>query len=210
MTVHTSIGKILQPAYRCPEFDRACTAMRWDPAAGHVPRGVYGAIGNLSEVELVLVVAEPGDPHQGETHTGLDSAYDYAGKVLRAGQDKFHRNLKAIFDLCWPNESIEQQLRKVWLTESVLCSAKTERAPVPARSCRACVQNYLLPQLELFPHALVVACGNKARDRLVAFGLSNIMAVRAVAPPGGNTPDAYNSWEEIPVELARRANRFKA
>jgi hypothetical protein len=178
--------------------------MRWNPETGHVPRGFYGAIGNLSEVELVLVVAEPGDPHGGETHTGLDIAYDYAGRVLRSGKDQFHRNLKKIFDLCWPDAPIEQQLRKVWLTESVLCSAKEEGARVPTSSCRACGQRYLLPPLSLFQRALVVACGNKARDRLRDLGFSEFIAVRAVAPPGGNNPDAYESWKRIPVELARR------
>ena len=171
MTIPRPLAKILEPAYGpCREFGRACTTMRWDPRAGHVPRGFYGAIGDLSEVELILVVAEPGDPYRGETHTGLGTAYEYAGKVLRAGQDKFHRNVKEIFNLCWPNEPIEHQLRKVWLTESVLCSAKTEGAHVPMSSCQTCGSNYLLPQLKLFPRALVVACGEKAQKRLIALG----------------------------------------
>jgi hypothetical protein len=183
--------------------------MRWDPEAGHVPRGFYGAIGHEGEVELILVVAEPGDPHPGEAHTGLSSAYEYAGKVLRAGQDQFHTNLKKIFDLCWPNEPIEQQLRRVWLTESVLCSAETEGANVPMRSCKACVQRYLLPQLKIFPKALVVACGGKARQRLKAVGFHDFLAVWAVAPPGGNRPQARESWKQIPEALANRKNPFK-
>ena len=204
MSIPPKLAEILGPAYPCPEFDRACTEMRWEPKAGYVPRGFYGATGDLNEVELILVVAEPGDPHSGEAHTGLSSAYEYAGTVLRAGQDLFHRNLKTIFDLCWPNEPIERQLRKVWLTESLLCSAKSEGAGVPMRSCKACAQRYLLPQLKIFPNALVVACGNKARDRLEAVGFPNFLAVRAVAPPGGNTPRARESWKQIPVALANR------
>ena len=118
MSILPSLVKILEPAYGpCAEFGGACkNIMRWCPTSGHVPRGFYGAIGSQFEVELILVVSEPGDPHPGEVHTGLNSAYDYAGKVLCAGQDKYHRNLKQIFDLCWPNEPIERHLRKVWLT----------------------------------------------------------------------------------------------
>ena len=140
MSILPSLVKILEPAYGpCAEFGGACkNIMRWCPTSGHVPRGFYGAIGSQFEVELILVVSEPGDPHPGEVHTGLNSAYDYAGKVLCAGQDKYHRNLKQIFDLCWPNEPIERHLRKVWLTESVLCSAKTEGANVPKSSELAC------------------------------------------------------------------------
>ena len=207
MTIPTELAEILGPAYDpCPEFGRACTEMRWHPEAGHVPRGFYGAIGGLSEVELILVVAEPGDPHHGETHIDMYSAYNYAGEVLRAGRDKFHRNLKEIFDLCWPHELIEQQLRKVWLTELVLCSAKKEGALVPKSSCLACGLRHLLPQLHLFPCALVVACGDKAQRRLKALGFNDFVPVRAVAPPGGNMPEAREFWKQIPVELARRKN----
>ena len=76
--------------------------MRWNPPAGHVPRGFLGAAGDLSEVELVLVFAEPGDPHFGECHTGLKSAYDYATYGFGTGKDLFHRNVRHILDLCWP------------------------------------------------------------------------------------------------------------
>ena len=178
--------------------------MRWNPDIGHVPRGFFGACGDLAEVELVLVVAEPGDPHPGESHSGLDSAYDYAGMVLRAERDPFHRNQRKIFEMCWANSTFEQQMRKVWLTESVLCSAIEEGAGVPRPVSRACGNHYLLAQLQLFPNALVVACGNKARDRLNDLGVSDFMPVWAVAPPGSNNRAAYESWKEIPVELARR------
>jgi len=85
MSVPPQLAKILEPAYPCPEFEARCKSiMRWEPKAGHVPRGYYGAIGNLDEVELILVVAEPGDPHAGEFHPeapdkALNSAYEYAG-----------------------------------------------------------------------------------------------------------------------------------
>jgi hypothetical protein len=54
----------------CPAVGRQCRDARWSPREGHVPRGFLGAIGQLSEVELVLVVAEPGDPLAGEDHSG--------------------------------------------------------------------------------------------------------------------------------------------
>jgi hypothetical protein len=212
MPMPRPLARIFEPAYRCAEFDNDCRGMRWQPDAGYVPRGFYGATGDLSDVELILVVAEPGDPHPGETHSGLSSAspYEYAGKVLRAGRDKFHKNLKEIFELCWPVTSLEERMRKVWITESVLCSAHEEGGRVPQRSCLACGRRYLAPQLKLFPNALLVACGKKAQERLVMLHVRDFLTVSAVAPPEGNKRRARDSWKQIPVALAaRKSERLK-
>ena len=69
MQLNSSLIEILSPAYRCPEFDGPCAGeMRWQPQAGHVPRGFAGAAGLIEDVELILLVAEPGDPRYGEAH----------------------------------------------------------------------------------------------------------------------------------------------
>lgn len=213
-----ALVRILLPAYGpCPEFRRACAGeMRWKPKAGHVPRGFFGATGEMSEVELVLVFSEPGDPHPGERHSGperadkLESAYKYATKVCREQRDLFHRNIRKVLDLCWPGVPFAEQTRKVWLTESVLCSARKERGPV-RRPCEdACGQRYLKPQLErfleLFPDVLIVGLGVKAEKRLGRIGVKRMLPkpVRAVAPPGCNRRDAQKSWKQIAVELKRR------
>ena len=178
--------------------------MRWNPEAGHVPRGFLGACGDPSEVELVLVFAEPGDPHVGEHHSGLDSAYSHATMAFRTGKDLFHRNVRKIIDSCWPNIPFEQQMRKVWLTESVLCSARTEGGHVSKSVSTACGRRYLLAQLALFPQAVVVALGDKAQKRLRDLGVSHFISVRAVAPPGCNRKEAPEFWKQIPIELERR------
>jgi hypothetical protein len=206
MTISPPLATVLSPAYRCPEFDRACDQMRWEPGVGHVPRGFYGATGEISEVELVLVVAEPGDPHPGEVHTGLRSAYEYKGKILREPRDLIHYNLRYIFDLCWPGETIDRQMRKVWVTQSVLCSARKPGDNIPRQSSFKCGQRYLLPQLVLFPSALIVACGNKARDRLNALRVPEFLHVRAIGAPEGNKPGARESWKRIPDALTGRGS----
>lgn len=99
-----------------------------------MPRGFLGAAGSLEEVELVMVFAEPGDPHEGERHEGMTTAYDYATFGFSTGKDLFHRNVREILSLCWPEMSFEQQMRKVWLTESVLCSARKEGGSVSVRA----------------------------------------------------------------------------
>jgi len=202
-SLNPSLAAILAPAYsQCVEFNGNCSEMRWKPECGHVPRGFLGATGRLDEVEMVLVFAEPGDPHDEERHTGIESAYNYAMHAFGTGKDLFHRNVRGILNMCWPNLTFEQQMRKVWLTESVLCSAKKGGGSVSKVASRACGQRYLLAQLQLFPDALVVALGSKARDRLHSIGVTKSLAASAAAPPGCNFRQAKPSWERIPYELS--------
>ena len=206
--MNSRIHSILSPAYEpCPQYnDCKKEGIRWDPPSGHVPRGFCGAIGRLEEVKLILVVAEPGDPLDKETHTGIESALKKAYECLKNKTTQFHRNIRGIIDLCWPNEAFETQMRRVWLTESVLCSAKKETGPVKASVARACIHRYLAQQLELFPGALVVALGLKARDRLRSSGIVDFFHARAAAPPGCNLPPpAKDSWQKIAEKLRSQA-----
>lgn len=198
IALNPHIATVLEPAYApCPAFSGPCFDMRWDPSAGHVPRGFRGATGRFDEIELVLVYAEPSDPQPNESHSGLASAYEFANRSFAAGTDLFHRNVGFILNSCWPGLSLSEQLRKVWMTESVLCSAPREGGHVRREVSSECGNRHLLKQLELLPHALIVALGNKARDRLVGLGFFNFLAVKSVAPPGCNFRGARESWEQI-------------
>jgi hypothetical protein len=159
----------------------------------------------------VLVFAEPGNPYPGESYTAIASTFRLVSYTQPIGPDKFHRNVKAILDLCWPQWTYEEQLRKVWMTESVLCSAPTEGGPIRRAVSLECARRYLLPQLNLLPHALVVALGRKAQDRLRAVGYTKFLAAVAAAPPGCDSRGAKESWARIPIELERaRAARSVA
>lgn len=198
----------LLPAYApCSAFKGACRSMRWKPSHGHVPRGFCGATGALEEVRLVLVTAEPGDPHAKEQHLGaptemLGSAYRYASACLQSGTDLFHRNLRRFMTLCWPGETFEQQFRKTWLTDTVLCSAAREGGSVPAAVKRECRTRYLEAQLALFPSAVVVALGKKAERRLS--GIPGVVVAGSVAPPGCNRPEVRESWVSAARVVRRR------
>ena len=195
------LREALIPAYApCPAFAGGCSSMRWDPARGHVPRGFCGATGNVHDVGLVMVVAEPGDPHDHESHQGtpgsiLDSAYSYAHDSFSNGRDAFHKNVRTVMDLCWPGLSYDEQMRRTWITESVLCSADRECGPVPPAVERECRKRYLERQLALLSPALVVAFGLKARQRMR--GIRDFHSASAVAPPGANRRAARDSWAEI-------------
>jgi hypothetical protein len=188
--LHRRVGELLLEAYQpCKGFATACDTMRWEPTSGHVPRGFCGATGDLREVELVMVCAEPGDPHTQESHLGaspveqLQSAYAYAYTCFRDGKDLFHRNIRHILDTCFPSQRFDHQLRRVWITDSVKCSARKEGGSVPAAVARECRDRFLMRELALFPDAVVVALGKKAAVRLV--GVPEVVCVGAAAPPYG-------------------------
>ena len=206
--VSAELRSALLPAYGpCPAVKGPCRGMRWEPARGHVPRGFCGATGALGEVRLVLVTAEPGDPHPSEQHVGtraemLASTYRYASECLQSGTDLFHRNLRCFMALCWPGETFEQQLRKTWLTDTVLCSAAKEGGSVPTSVERECRARYLEAQLALFPGAIIVALGRKAEWRLA--GIPDVVVAGSVAPPGCNRPKVRASWLVAARTVRRR------
>jgi hypothetical protein len=185
MSLNPTLAKILAPAYApCVEFQCACTEMRWIPSQGRVPRGFFGASGLIEDVEIVLVFAEPGNPYAGECHTGIESAYKFASIGFEIGKDLFHRNVRAILEMCWPWLTFEQRMQRAWLTESVLCSAPKEGGSVSVAASRACGQRYLLDQLRLFPSNLLKY--SKAR-RVGARGLQDSTGNQRFCRPGAPT-----------------------
>ena len=196
--MNPELKKILQPAYApCQGFIRPCSAMRWEPETGHIPRGFWGAMGSLEEVRLVMVLAEPGYPHNSPAQTGIDSAFDATGGAYMFGTDIGHKNVQWIVAHCFPNKLYtDSMLNRVWITESVLCSIP--HGDPTGKVSRAvenhCVRTFLLPQLDRFPNAIVAAMGGKAYSRLKRHGVANVVKCSAVYPPEGNKPRARASW----------------
>jgi len=206
----------LLPAYGpCPAFQHECASARWEPEKGFVPRGFLGAIGSVQDVRLVLLTAEPGNPLGGETYHGsplemLQQAHSLSFDIVahsRVRKDRnflFHRNLRLVLDLTWPGLSLERQLRRTWITDTYLCSARIEGDSIPQVAEQRCAASYLRQQLALFSSvALVIALGGKAKARADRIGI-DAYRVFSVAPPGCNRRAARPSWEEIPRLLAER------
>lgn len=95
--MNKNIESLLIPAYSpCSSFHAACSVMHWNPGIGHIPRGFTGATGLCSDVRLVLVGAEPGDPHNAENHLTdgspikqMESTYDYTWKCFEKAKIYF-------------------------------------------------------------------------------------------------------------------------
>jgi len=185
-----------------------CREAVWSPRGGHVPRGFVGATGALADVEVVMVFAEPGHPHDHETYDPtakpeelLMAGVRHTHASFASGQDLFHRNVRWFLSRIFPELPFERQLRRAWLTEGRLCSVTNE---IGGTKDRTCASIYLARQLALFPNATVVAFGGKAKDYMKMIGGAWLPA-SALSPPGCNFAAARPSWEAAitTVELRR-------
>lgn len=193
---------ILRRAYGCAHLG-VCKQARFEPSAGHIPRGFLGATGELDEVEAIFVIAEPGHPGPNEAYSNglsadelLAEAVGHTYRCYRDGVDQFHRNMRWVLQRLWPGD-FDSQLRKVWITEGRLCSIDKE---IGAFNDRLCAPSYLSQQIEMLPSAAVVLFGGKARHRAAQVpGLSNrfVVPARALAPPGANHAVSRPSWENV-------------
>jgi hypothetical protein len=126
---------VLVPAYKpCDCFKSTCAGMRWSPEHGHVPRGFCGAWRQLDDVELVLIVAEPGNPKQGESYQTdspeklLEAVSRYVYGCLERSDSLYHLNIRYILRKCWPRLTFAERMRRTWITESTLLFRnKTDR-----------------------------------------------------------------------------------
>ncbi len=173
-----------------------------------MPRGFLGATGCLEEVKLVMVFAEPACPHDGECYDDhkcptelLLASVRYAYKCFADVKDLIHQNARWFMQQLYPNLSYDEQLRRVWVTQSRLCSIAngSDRDPT-------CAKRYLAPQIDLLPRARVVAFGQKTQRRMQKLAKHNgknadWLCAASLAPRPWHRETAQQSWEEAIAEL---------
>lgn len=201
---------VMREAYGCLHFG-TCRQAKFDPKSGQIPRGFLGATGDLTDVEAIFIIAEPGHPHPDERYSDearpeqlLSEAVRHTYRSYRDGTDLFHRNMRWVMDQLWSG-SFDEKLGRVWITEGRLCSIDNE---IGAFNDKLCAPTYLSRQLSLMPSAPIVLFGGKARQRVAGFsGLENrlVIEARALAPPGANHKASKPSWESaIDIIRSRR------
>ena len=190
---------VMREAYPCRHFG-SCRQAKFDPKAGHVPRGFIGATGELRNVEAIFIMAEPGHPHPDEHYSEtaptdlLSQALLHTYKSYRDGTDLFHRNMRWVMDQIWPG-SFDEKLGRVWITEGRLCSIDSE---IGAFDDKLCSPTYLGRQIDLLPSAAIVLFGGKARQRVAGLPALEgrvVIEARALAPPGANQRLSRPSWQ---------------
>ena len=188
-----------------------CPESQWSPAAGHVPRGFLGATGELDEVELVMVLAEPGDPKRTENYVGgLAPA-----ESLRRVADFVHRTyvdrdgtvqcvVRWFLDRRFRGMNFDHQLRRVWITQSRLCSLDESGGSARTSLYTRCENDYLVAQLRLFPNVPIVAFGGKAQS--VIRRLKVDVPVFEVPHPSarGSEESKRSEWEQAIAKLLSR------
>ena len=224
---------MLLPAYKCKGFDSECKdEMQWHPGDGHVPRGFLGATGQLSDVELVLIMAEPGNPYEaklgdpypdesyseGPLKEILNEVSEYAYECFKYPRDRPHRNVGYILEQCWPELEFADRMRRTWITESVLCSphkrAAGQHSPlIPNEGGKVsepvwsrCVDSYLKMQLSSLPGATIAFLGAKYKDRAAKLAESlGREFIYALHPSHRETTEAGRvSWKPIVDEVRRK------
>jgi hypothetical protein len=197
---------------KCCSFKTIGSIVRYDPKNGYIPRGFCGAFGKLSDIALVLVINEPGNPPSDGTQeydmsmTPMELIEDSARGVFRAVKDAaktgdrtIHGNIATILNECWPGLTLEEQYTRTWMTESVLCSAPKSTGPIPRIVEKACAERYLCPQLALLPNRFVVALGGKTQRRMSMMSLPASFMASAPGKPEGPKERARKSWGELGI-----------
>ena len=207
---HANLIRALEGAYRCPHVRShggSCPESRWHPEAGHVPRGFLGATGALDDVELIMVLAEPGNPQGQESYDpalrGAAMARQAAAFVFQCYAEQrgaVHENGRWFLDQRFPGMPFADQLRHVWITEARLCSLDEAGGAATAEHYRICGRDYLTDQLALLPLARIVAFGSKAKAAMKRLG-HGFIGAHALAPR--NLTTARASWSEALRELSR-------
>lgn len=207
MNLCPELREILTPAMApCASFEGVCKGhCKWQPKDGHIPRGFCGGTGAVAEVRLVLVTAEPGPPADGESYSGdaqrfIEQTAGFAATYLRDDSLRrngrpapYHRNLQRILDLCWPGLPSEERLRRTWITDAVLCTAKkSPRGEIDPQVEAECGKRYLVPQIAALPHAFVIALGGDAERRMRQQGIKFHSTAQHPSAWGTN-PET--SWE---------------
>ncbi len=210
------LREILLPSYDpCPGFQGACEGVAtWNPEQGHVPRGFIGALGSLEEVQVVILVAEPGNPHGKESYTFDDTlltqTFEYAFNLYQTTRYPYHRNLKCLLDMVFPEVPLEDQLKKAWITGTYLCSVPKREDKVESRDLRkaerGCAERFLVKQLELLEGRPIIALGNKARKRVARYvPVLRPHLIEAVHPSSRlSNAEKRHSWESA----ARKARQI--
>ena len=207
------LREVLSPSYSpCPGFEGSCKGIAtWNPRQGHVPRGFIGALGSLDEVQVVILVAEPGDPLPQESFEFSDDLMAqtcrHTFKLLQTANLDYFRNLRFLLDRIFPKMELEQQLRKTWIIETYLCSAPKTTKNVPTRAERGCAEIFLMKQLELLSGTPTIALGGKAQKRARPY-VPDLIEAYAVARPGSNHKPARPSWEAAAKEARRRIHAW--
>lgn len=191
-------------AYRLPhDFQR-----------GHRPRHFAGALDKPEQVEVLLILAEPGStPYNWEIGRWPDTWLDDVcsdGVGQRGGHPfvydpahSFDNRYEARFAVwpalflgqVYPNLSARERMERAIIANSFWMQADASGGRIPRGAERAFAP-ILAGFVDMFPSATVIAAGRKASDRLTLAGCRHV-PMSALTLPEYNKPSAKESRDQV-------------
>ena len=199
-STHANVIDLQQRMLADSEFRELCLANKlpWDPSAGYEPRWYNGP--EPSKVRLLFLMAEPG-PITSTEALNLRPAVTadpwIHGVDLSLQETYWLGNLRQLCRHIWPDDTEAQMDSHVggsctfWMSLRHGSTTDSIRSPI----LRYFRKIYLEPFMNLFPNAVILAAGAKARDRLKPFGIEFIEC-SAFTRPESNKPRARDSWRQ--------------
>ncbi|WP_424966684.1 hypothetical protein [Dinoroseobacter sp. S375] len=189
---------------------------------GHRPRHFAGALDRPDSVEVLLLLAEPGsNPGHWEIGRKIEDwlyevcsdglgkkgghpfIYDPIHPYTPDCPDRFARWPAEFFEKVFPDLSVEDRMGRVVIANSFWVQAKASGGRIGRRAERDFAP-ILGGFVRLFPSAIVVAAGGKARARLDLAGVRDRVEMRALTLPEANKPEARQSREAAAKTLRER------
>ncbi|GAA3975842.1 hypothetical protein GCM10022278_35900 [Allohahella marinimesophila] len=209
-TTHRELLDLQRAMLDDQHFKSLCLAhgLPWSPAEGYEPRWYGGPA--PKDVELLFLMAELGPITPTEAKKLLPAINHDSflrDRNLNLQEHYWRLNLKTLCSYVWP-ENTEQMMEKhlagsctFWM--SLPHGSTTKSVPKPLIEYFS--NTYLRELLRLFPNALILAAGGKARDRLRRLGV-DYEHCWAFTRPGCNRREAHESRAAAGKALAPAMN----
>jgi len=186
-------------------FKELCLShnLLWEDV-GNEPRGYHGPAPEA--VQVLYVSAEPG-PVTATERLNLMPAITTGpwidGHNLSLNEHYWRKNLVKICSYIWPEKTVEHMDRHLGGMQSFWVSlpegATTKSIPKPVLEFWRL--KYAHKLFGLFPHAVVLAAGGKAQERLRRLGV-DFIGCGAVTKPGCNFKKVKESWPRAGKEIS--------
>jgi len=186
-------------------FKELCLShgLLWEDV-GNEPRGYNGPAPD--DVHVLYVSAEPGPVTPTERLNllpAITAAPWLDGFDLSLPEHYWRKNLESICKSIWPNDTVANMdkhlggMQSFWI--SLPEGATTKAIPRPVLDYWR--QKYAHRLFGLFPHAVVLAAGKKAQDRLRRLGI-DFVGCGAVTKPGCNFKNVKDSWPRAGKQIS--------
>jgi hypothetical protein len=216
-STHVEIIKLQHEMCRDQMFRDFCetNTLPWDFTGGYEPRWYNGPV--PEDVKLLFLMAEPGaitDTERADPLPAIQHAEWLHGYDTRKQEHYWRSNLRELCGHVWPNETEENMYRYLGGSCTFWMSLRPgkQNANVPSELEKYFLTAYLGRFLSLFPNAVLLAAGGKARTRLKKLErLTNSSLAFdtcwAFTRPACNQAAARESWHTAGEAIRRRLAR---